>query len=447
VREGTIEALKSGRFRARKIDPSTGKYRGIGTFDTEREAELALAKPFPVKGKGPLLESLWEGFEKRRRTRDKDNEGNVWALYVEQHPIAKIPIRSLSKRHVRDWLLWLQDKGLAAQTRRNALNILRQVLKDAVEDELLDENPARDVRVAKADDARSDDPWHVAMPDQQLALLEVVEAEEWPAVAAALGLGLRNSEQWRLTWDDVDFDALQVTIRYSRDGKPTKTGRVRRLPLFGLALEAFRAAERARKGKCDAVFPAPRTNDRRADSSFPTHWKDWVKSAGLADDFRWYDLRHTCATSLLAGWWGPAWTLPEIQNLLGHASIKTTERYAHFLNETLRGAAARTVEFHDGDAAASKYRATFEIRTRDLRFTNPAHLEGFSGLAVEEFHRRSTARDDRLGALVREATSVAYRAGKSPLAKARLHELVREGGLLLEGAPVAPSARLVGGRR
>jgi integrase len=434
-RRGSVEKLPSGRFRARRLHPSTGRYASAGTFDTEREAELALERPFPVKGKGPTLEALWDDFSRRRRTlvRDHANEENRWALYVEQHAIGKIPVRDLSRRHFKDWLAWMHDKGLAAQTRRNALNLVRVVLHDAVDDEILTENPAREIRLPKTQEARSDDPWLVAMPEQQLALLEATAPEEWPAVAAALGLGLRNSEQWRLTWNDVDLDARQVSIRFSRRGKPTKTGQVRRLPLFGLALEAFRAAEHGRKGSCQYVFPSPRSNDRRADSSDPTHWKEWVKAAGLDPSFRWYDLRHSCATSLLAGWWGPAWTLAEIQGLLGHASIKTTERYAHFLNETLRGAAARTVESHDGADEAAKYRATFEIRTRDLRFTNPRHLEGFSALAVEEFHRRSTARDSRLAAITLEATRRAYGAGRSPLAKARVLDLVREGARLLDG--------------
>jgi len=56
----------------------------------------------------------------------------------------------------------------------------------------------------------------------------------------------------------------------------------------------------------------------------------------------WHDLRHTGATALLGGYFGRKWRLEEIQKLLGHKDISTTERYAHALQETLNEAARAT---------------------------------------------------------------------------------------------------------
>ena len=372
--KGSTETLPSGRVRARKIDPKTGRYRKVGTFDTQAEADHALAQPLPKAGKGSTLADIWPDFEKRRRVTVRDFRTDIqrWALYVETHDIVNVPLRQLTRGMILRWLESLKVRGLELQTRKNALNLLRVVLHSALDDELIAANPARDIRLKRSEEGSTDDKWRVIDPDQQLALLRAVAPEEWPAVAAMLGLGFRNSEQWRLRWEDVDMDQRLVTVRYSVKGKKTKSGKIRRLPLFGLALEAFRAAEHARKGGCEYVFPAPRTNERRGDSSHPTRWKAWLKAAGIDAAFRWYDLRHTCATSLLAGWWGPAWSLEEIRQLLGHSTIKMTERYAHLLNETLRAAGARSdVEFHGESGSAAKSGAIFGIRTRDLRFTKP----------------------------------------------------------------------------
>jgi integrase len=75
----------------------------------------------------------------------------------------------------------------------------------------------------------------------------------------------------------------------------------------------------------------------------------YCRLAGLHQDkrhdgrhVRWHDLRHTCASSLVAGWWGRRWTLQEVQAYLGHSSITMTERYAHLAESVVKDAARET---------------------------------------------------------------------------------------------------------
>jgi integrase len=84
---------------------------------------------------------------------------------------------------------------------------------------------------------------------------------------------------------------------------------------------------------------AGRRGERR--DSARSWWDRARLEAGLPE-LRWHDLRHTCAVALLAGWWGRRWSLDEIGALLGHSTVRVTERYAHRLQSTLWAAAAST---------------------------------------------------------------------------------------------------------
>ena len=67
-------------------------------------------------------------------------------------------------------------------------------------------------------------------------------------------------------------------------------------------------------------------------------WHDYLAVAKVRDA-RIYDLRHTCASSLAAGWWGRRWSLHEIMAALGHCTITITTRHAHLGATALRAAA------------------------------------------------------------------------------------------------------------
>ena len=63
-------------------------------------------------------------------------------------------------------------------------------------------------------------------------------------------------------------------------------------------------------------------------------WNTARKRAGLAD-VRIHDLRHSFASFLV----NSGRSLYEVQKILGHTQIKTTQRYAHLANDTLLDAA------------------------------------------------------------------------------------------------------------
>jgi integrase len=145
-------------------------------------------------------------------------------------------------------------KAPAAQTVKNALNLLRVVLEAACEAGLLEKNPARDVRVPRI--ARKTDPW-TFLSTHEVALLtgERVEQPYRDIFTFAIYSGLREGEIFGLEWTDVDLTNATAKIRHSWRGGPTKRGETRTLHLFGPALEALRR-QKARTSKHAHVFAA-----------------------------------------------------------------------------------------------------------------------------------------------------------------------------------------------
>lgn len=380
AKRGHVERLPSGRYRAR-LGRET-----VGTYDTEEQARVALD--------GGTLAAVWPDFVVARRAqgiRDVPTDESRWELYCAADPISEVPLPDLRRRHAKQWLVRMQGRGLAPQTIRNAMTLLRLVCEEAVDLELLSANPFTGMRLRRQADAQTHEGWTILDPDEQLALLRAVDEDEAAMVAFALFTGMRNSELWALRTRDIDLDTRTVTVRYSKGDKPTKGGKIRRVPLIGAALVSAQVAvERGSK----FAWPSPRTRDRRYHSSHPTRWRKWLEAAGITRRVRWYDLRHTCATSLLAGWWGRKWSLDEVRQMLGHSTVRMTERYAHLVDDSLQRAGAATT----GPTAWGDTVANSGTRTPDLRFTKPGFEQRFSTLAsiaiLDAYDRQSELTDE-----------------------------------------------------
>jgi integrase len=226
----------------------------------------------------------------------------------------------------------------------HVLKLVRGALGAALDDGLVEQNPAEGVRVARNAYGAIGDGSTVLTPAEQQALLGVIpEPEKW-LVAVAIGTGLRQGELWSLELADVHLEAPvpYIDVRYGGQNRmPTKSGKPRSVPLVGPALPAMRAWMERLGTWCARInvlaFPTQRGCHRGHKA--PRGWKRWLKRAGIQRHVRWHDLRHTCASALVSGQWGRKWSLEEVKAYLGHASVKTTERYAKFAGDALMAAA------------------------------------------------------------------------------------------------------------
>ncbi len=300
--------------------------------------------------------------------RGPEKERNRFDLHVSRAAFAQTPIADIRPIDVVAWLREMAQKQ--AQDRRGARTLSRHTIErcyalmsvvfaEALTAGLIPSNPCAGIRQKKrADESGTREPWGFLSLDEQSAIKACVVIPE-PArvlIVFAWGTGLRQGEICNLHVEDVhvDGDDPHVLVRFGSPGKPPKSGKPRRVPLFGDGLEAACRQFEIVGGLTNPnglLFPSTTGGVRSVGKPFgrtvivdgkhldPFHV--YTAAAGVKR-IRFHDLRHTCASSLVIGCWGRAWRLEEIQPLMGHSSITITQRYAHLGEDALKAAARAT---------------------------------------------------------------------------------------------------------
>ena len=137
----------------------------------------------------------------------------------------------------------------------------------------------------------------------------------YAAIVLALSTGGRRMEILGLHWENIDFNRNVITLH------ETKNGERRVLPLAGHALELIKQLSKIRHLNCNLVFPG---KNLKTPVDLRTPFETALKRAEI-DDFRWHDLRHSCASYLAMN----GASLAEIAEILGHKTLQMVKRYAH----------------------------------------------------------------------------------------------------------------------
>ncbi|MFQ5571151.1 MAG: tyrosine-type recombinase/integrase, partial [Rhodothermales bacterium] len=152
----------------------------------------------------------------------------------------------------------------------------------------------------------------------------------------ALATGGRLGEICQLQYGDVDAESEMVHFRAS-GGRTNKSSRDRAVPLVPMARLVYeRQRERYPSPAIPRTAPLFLTMEggpiRDKGSSTSHRFKRYVRKCELSEEYSFHTLRHTFASWLrLAGV-----PLDRIQYWLGHASITTTEKYAHIIPQYIR---------------------------------------------------------------------------------------------------------------
>lgn len=135
--------------------------------------------------------------------------------------------------------------------------------------------------------------------------------------------GARKREVLDAKWAEFDMERRQWRVSVTKSGKP------RYIPLSDGVIQMLATMPH---DSSKWIFPNLKTGQPYVSIFFS--WNTAQKLAGLAD-VRIHDLRHSFASLLV----NAGRSLYEVQKILGHTQIKTTQRYAHLSQDTLIDAA------------------------------------------------------------------------------------------------------------
>lgn len=248
-------------------------------------------------------------------------------------------------RSMRRYVATLAQRGLAPSTVARKLASLRGLLSLQVSLGTRADNPAQLLSAPKRPQRLP----RVLKPDEVATLLDRIPANGPLALRdrtlfeLAYASGLRAEELVTLDIDSIDFDSEAVRVHGKGD-------RTRVVPVGEHALRAVqRYLQAARPALCSAADPSAaacpalllsKSGRRLSTSDVRRRLRAWARlaareSPALAEAHP-HALRHSFATHLLEG----GADLRSIQELLGHASISTTQVYTRVQRDRLRAAYA-----------------------------------------------------------------------------------------------------------
>ena len=276
------------------------------------------------------MSSLVERYLKECAGKKKSYEREKSVLSRIAKELGDLFVREVDGEAVSRWYGGLTSGGLSSGTAVRHFNVMHHMMKKAAtiwtEETGIDRNPADQVEVKRPDDQRE----RYLSVEEILRLKQAVDEKRYRnggkeinqtfsrlrlIVLIALTTGMRIAEIFSLEWSDLLFSEGLIVVRAKLKG-----GRIRYVPLSPeLARELKQFRTTVGEERIFPREPGTKRERQRVDRSFETI----LTIAGI-EGFRFHDLRHTFASWYMMN----GGDLYELAKILGHSSIKMTQRYS-----------------------------------------------------------------------------------------------------------------------
>jgi integrase len=260
-----------------------------------------------------------KGYKKSWNSDDSYFRNHLLPAFGKKH------LDEITKHDVIAFHHGMRVKNYALGTCNRCLIMLRYAMNLAIRWDIpgMTKNPTKDVYLFEDPHNKE----RYLTEEEAQTLYRAVQQSDNPMLQYIIPMliltGARKREVLDAKWTEFDMDHKQWRVSVTKAGKP------RYIPLSDGVLQMLATMPH---DDSPWIFPNPKT--QKPYVSIFCSWNTARKHAGLSD-VRIHDLRHSFASFLV----NAGRSLYEVQKILGHTQIKTTQRYAHLSQDTLRDAA------------------------------------------------------------------------------------------------------------
>ena len=316
----SIKDLRNGRYLIDFTD-STNKRHRVKVRGSKKEVQL----------KETILRKKWEDeimFPERRlqNITFRQIADNYFKLHGAQlrsstwkYMSARIlerfgnyTMKQLTSRILQEYYNELLSKELTPATAKRYLTLIGAMINMAEKHDLFNgKNPCKAVSIQPEDNQRTR---YLSLAEIQI-LKTHCRVDVWSIVFCALCTGMRRGEILSLDWENVDLANDNITLL------KTKSGKKREIPILPDLKTMLLQLNPQPQGK---VFQI-------TEDAFNCSFKRTLAKVQIPD-FHFHDLRHTFASYFMMR----GGLITDLQLILGHSSLKMTQRYAHLSPEHLK---------------------------------------------------------------------------------------------------------------
>jgi integrase len=352
-------------YLAGGVDPKTGRRRQIrkSGFATKREAQTARNEAATALDKGtyrsPSKETLAEYIDAWLPRRERNGNGlkattaRMYRRYIDADivptELGRMRLSEIRRYHVAAFVDDLVTDGRGATTVRRIVAVLQSALRDAANEQKIDDNPARGVSLPTVD-REEFQPWE---PEQIGHFLDIANTHRLGDLfTVAVFTGMRRGELVGLLWSDVNLARREITVRHTRvrSGKTivetspkSRAGR-RIIELDDTTVAALvswqikQASERDEWADAwqDTGYVFTYEDGRPLRPEYASRLFETIRDKAGLENASIHSLRHMHASLLLAS----GADIAVVSKRIGHSTIAlTSDVYSHLIASASRRAA------------------------------------------------------------------------------------------------------------